>query len=87
MADLRNFDFLGRHLDVRENVKFSGCHFSRWVHETFPQSGCAISIEFKKFFMDEWTGVLDNVQVDAIRRALLHTVPGVLDELDKLNRL
>ena len=38
MSDLRTFDFLGRHLDVRENVKFKGGQFSRWIHETFPES-------------------------------------------------
>ncbi len=86
MNDLQNFDFLGRRLDVRENIKFRGGHFSRWIHETFPFSGCALAIEFKKFFMDEWTGVPDSVQVDAIRQALCHTIPGVLNELEKFNR-
>ena len=86
MSDLQNFDFLGRRLDVGENIKFRGGHFSRWIHETFPFSGCALAIEFKKFFMDEWTGAPDNVQVDAIRQALCHTIPGVLNELDKFNR-
>ena len=41
IADLRSFDFLGRHLDVRENVKFVGRGFPRFVHETFPRTGCA----------------------------------------------
>ena len=57
--DLRSFDFLGRKLDVRENVKFRGGQFSRWIHEAFPQSGRSLAIEFKKFFMDEWSGTLD----------------------------
>src|SRR4029079_3947295 len=35
ISDLRNQSFLGRRLDVRENVKFRGGHFSRWIHETF----------------------------------------------------
>ena len=39
MADLRAFDYAGRHLDVRENVKFQGGQFSRWVHQTFPGVG------------------------------------------------
>lgn len=86
MNDLQDFDFLGRRLDVRENIKFRGGHFSRWIHETFPLSGCALAIEFKKFFMDEWTGLPDNMQVDAIKQALGHTIPGVLNALDKFNR-
>lgn len=84
MADLSAFDFQGRHLDVRENVKFRGGQFSRWIHQNFPESGCALAIEFKKFFMDEWTGTLDTPQLDAIRRALQSTVPGVLKSLDRL---
>jgi len=82
--DLGAFDFLGRQLDVRENVKFQGGNFSRWIHQQFPGTVCSIAIEFKKFFMDEWTGKPDNVQVDAIKKALQFTIPGVLEELGKL---
>ena len=85
MADLRDFDFWGRHLDVRENVKFRGGQFSRWIHESFPNAGCAIAIEFKKFFMDEWTGEPDMAQINTIQQALQSTLPGLLKELDKLN--
>jgi N-formylglutamate amidohydrolase len=84
IADLSAAEFLGRQLDVRENVRFRGGHLGRWAHETFPEAGCVLSIEFKKFFMDEWTGELDRVQHTAIGRALGETVPGVLEELRRL---
>lgn len=84
ISDLRSFDFLGRQLDVRENVRFRGGNFPRWVHRTFPTSGCALAIEVKKFFMDEWTGEPDPVQVATMHRALLATIPGVLEELGRL---
>ena len=84
IADLRAFDFLGRHLDVRENIKFKGGHFARWTHQTFPQSACVLAIEFKKFFMDEWTGKPEQPQLETIPRALASTIPGVLEELEKL---
>jgi N-formylglutamate deformylase len=84
MDDLRSFDFLGRRLDVRENVKFKGGNMARWTHENFPETGCALALEFKKFWMDEWTGEPDKRQVEAIRQALAATVPGVLEELRKL---
>jgi N-formylglutamate amidohydrolase len=87
MADLRAFDFLGRHLDVRENVKFQGGYFGRWIHRTFPESGCALAIEFKKFFMDEWTGRPDPRQLEAIRQALAATIPGVLEVLGKQEQI
>jgi hypothetical protein len=80
-ADLSAFDYLGRQLDVRENVKFRGGQFGRWTHENFPDSGCVISIEYKKFFMDEWTGTPDTRQLTAIRDSLQATIPGVLATL------
>jgi N-formylglutamate amidohydrolase len=84
ISDLRSFDLLGRRLDVRENVRFRGGNFPRWVHQTFPDSGCALAIEVKKFFMDEWTGEADWAQITALHQALLATVPGVLEELGKM---
>jgi len=81
IVDLRNFDYLGRRLDVRENVKFRGGGFPLWVHQTFPESVCVLSIEVKKFFMDEWTGKPDESQVAAVERALKSTVWGIHEEL------
>jgi hypothetical protein len=81
--DLRAFDFLGRHLDVRENVKFCGGQLPRFVHEHFPNSGCALAVEVKKFFMDEWSGTVEGMQLKKIREALRGTIPGILDELKK----
>lgn len=74
---LRAVEFPGGKLDVRENVKFRGGNWPRWIHEQFPESGCAIAIEFKKFFMDEWSGEPDHQLVDAIRDALRSTIPSV----------
>lgn len=86
VSELRSADFLGMRLDVRENVRFFGGNFPRWVHKTFPETGCALALEFKKIFMDEWSGVPDPVKIEAIRKALATTVPGVLAELQKLGR-
>ena len=84
ISDLRQFDYRGRHLDVRENVKFRGGHFPRWIHQQFPDSGCALAIEFKKFFMDEWSGSLFRADHQAILEALRSTVPGVIEEVGRL---
>jgi N-formylglutamate deformylase len=84
IADLGSVDFLGRRLDVRENVRFRGGHQGRWTHQNFAEAGCVLSVEFKKFFMDEWSGELDSEQHAAIGRALAATVPGVLEELGRL---
>ncbi len=86
IRDMRAFDFLGRHLDVRENVKFRGGHLSRWIHDNFADSACVLAIEFKKFFMNEWTGQLDEYAHEAIDQALRSTVPGVLAALNEVSR-
>jgi len=66
---MRGFDFNGRRLDVRENVAFQGKgEQTRFVHDRYPGRGCAIELEFKKFFMDEWTGIPDPAELDAMRR-------------------
>ena len=82
--DLRAFDYLGRHLDVRENVKFQGRQFAHWVHTNFPYTGCVLAIEFKKFFMDEWTGKVNPDQLQAIFEALRSTLPGIAEEMASL---
>jgi N-formylglutamate amidohydrolase len=81
---LRGVDFMGRKLDVRENIKFFGGHLSRWVHSTYPESGCTLAIEFKKFFMDEWTGEPNREALRAIEKALRETIPPVLEALHAL---
>jgi hypothetical protein len=69
MEALGDFDFNGRKLDVRENVAFQGKGYqTRFVHERYPLRGCAIALEFKKFFMDEWTGAPDPDELAAMRR-------------------
>jgi hypothetical protein len=40
-----------------------------------------LCIEFKKFFMNEWTGVPDPGLLAAITTALESTLPGVSEEL------
>ena len=84
IGDLGSADYLGRHLDVRENVKFKGRGFPIWVHSTFPESGCVLAVEFKKIFMDEWTGELDSDAHAAIAKALQGCVPGIMEGLDRL---
>lgn len=81
MADLRlgAADAGLADLDVRENVKFQGGHFSRWIHETFGNAACVIAVEFKKTFMDEWTGEPDRDHLAKLHEALRSTVPGTLE--------
>jgi len=84
IKDLSAYDYFGRHLDVRENVKFVGRQLAQWTHDNFSESACVLSIEFKKFFMDEWSGQPDIQQLTAITDALRSTTGGVLEELKQL---
>lgn len=54
-------EYFGRPLDVRCDVKFTGGYLSRWLHHNFPDQVICIAIEFKKIFMNEWTGRLNPV--------------------------
>ncbi len=75
-----NYPYPRGGLDVRENIKFKGGNLARWVHEKFPDSGCVLSIEFKKFFMDEWTGQAYPEDLQAIGKAL-HSSMRNLEEI------
>jgi N-formylglutamate deformylase len=65
----------GRALDVRENVRFKGGCFMRWVNATYGGVGCALALEWKKTFMDEWTGRADPRRVYDVAHAFARTVP------------
>lgn len=80
---LRGFTFRGAPMDVRENVAFQGKgEQTRFVHQAFPRSGCAIAIEFKKFFMDEWTGEPDVEALMAMREMIRLSLPVLLESIE-----
>ncbi|MGQ0623772.1 MAG: N-formylglutamate amidohydrolase [Sporichthyaceae bacterium] len=84
LEDLHTAQLLSRpHLNVGENVRFRGGHLAQWVHQRYPQTGCALAVEVKKFFMDEHTGALDERVFADVGNALAGTVPGVLAELER----
>lgn len=60
-------DFFGHPLDVRCDVKFSGGHLSRWLHDSYPDKLICIAVEFKKIFMDEHSGKLNPVSLARLR--------------------
>jgi len=81
MDDLRSCEVAGHGLDVRENVRFRGGELTRWVHERYDGVGCALAIELKKVFMDEWTGVPDDDHLEELTIAFASAVPLLLGEL------
>lgn len=82
IESLRDFSFRGQTMDVRENIAFQGKgEQTRFVHATFPETGCAIAIEFKKFFMDEWTGEPDHQALRAMRTMIAASLPVLVDSI------
>lgn len=81
VSDMRSVEILGRCLDVRENVRFRGGELAAWTHRTFPGTGCALAIELKKIFMDEWTGEPYLRLVEAIGAALNRAARGTEEVL------
>lgn len=75
---LRTFSshaIMGKNVDVRENIKFKGGYFSEWLYQQFGDAVCSVAIEFKKTFMDEWTGVLYEQHHRELSDLLLGTLP------------
>ncbi|MDO5503083.1 MAG: N-formylglutamate amidohydrolase [Actinomycetia bacterium] len=71
-------------LDVRENVKFEGRALAWWVHERYAGRGVVLALEFKKTFMDEWTGEPDERRISQLRDALAATHGPVLQALSEI---
>ncbi|GAB3726141.1 N-formylglutamate amidohydrolase [Luteimonas pelagia] len=78
---LRRIRIDGRHLDVRDNVRYpDGGHFPEWLHATYGKAVCTVTLEFKKIFMDEWSSHADLAAVDALRCGLRTAVEAVRPE-------
>ena len=67
ISTLKYFD---RYLDVRRNIKYPGGNFPRWLHDKYPEQVCCVSFEFKKIFMDEWSGKVDNDKLHQLNKII-----------------
>ncbi|MDQ3288315.1 MAG: N-formylglutamate amidohydrolase [Pseudomonadota bacterium] len=68
--------------DVRENIRYEGGgHFPEWLYSRYGEQVCAISLEYKKIFMDEWTGKADIAMLDDLRSGLRTAVDSVRPHL------
>src|SRR4029077_5045705 len=77
MTDLERCRVADHHIDVRENVRFGGGYLAEWVNERYEGAGCALALEFKKTFMDEWTGEIDTAHLDELVGAVASTLSGL----------
>jgi N-formylglutamate amidohydrolase len=74
VESMRESTLDGVGLDVRENIRFEGRQVARWVHDHYGETSCAIAIEIKKVFMDEWTGEVDRDRLRQLGDALTGSV-------------
>lgn len=64
----------GKVPDVRENVKFKGGYLNQYLNAQYGEHGCVVSIEFRKDFMNEWTGAPDPSRITACKQLLMNSV-------------
>lgn len=69
----------GESIDVRENVKFKGGYLAQFIISNFGENGCVLSIEFRKDFMDEWSGEPNVQRIAACKQLLINTVQNIKD--------
>jgi N-formylglutamate deformylase len=69
---LNGKEYLGKPLDCRLDVKFTGGYLSRWLNHFYPDRLICLAIEFKKTWMDEWSGLVD-AQAVAELKDIFHT--------------
>jgi N-formylglutamate deformylase len=65
---------------VAENLRFGGGHLGRFLHTRFPRRVGVLSLEVKKFFMDEWTGEPDRTCLDTVTRV----IGSLAEDLEKI---
>lgn len=77
-------DATGARLDVRENVRYpTGGYFPEWIFRRWGDRVCTITVEVKKFFMDEWTGTVDLRAGQRVRDLLARAVGAARRELPR----
>ena len=75
----------GRAIDVRANVRYpDGGYWPEWVAEHYGADVCTITLEYKKFYMDEHTGVAYLPVVMSLRAGLQRALNAARAELVSL---
>lgn len=84
MTRLQQVEVMGHNLDVRENINFKGGEFSRWINGNFGSHGFSLAIEFRKSFMDEWTGRVDIHHLNNLRSALVKSMSAIHGAIQRI---
>ena len=72
----------GRELDVRHNVRYpDGGHWPEWIYHHYGDDICTITLEYKKFYMNEWTGHVFLPVLEDLKRQLKNSIDQLKSEL------
>ncbi|WP_140938269.1 N-formylglutamate amidohydrolase [Sphingobacterium lumbrici] len=74
ITSIQHQTYFSQPIDIRENVKFKGGYLSQFINKKFGDKGCVLSIEFRKDFMDEWTGEPYIQHIMAYRQILMNAL-------------
>lgn len=82
VARLDAAPFKGGSADARVNVRWpDGGNFPEWLHARYGEAACVITLEYKKVFMDEWTGQADILALQQLRHGLAIALQGARADL------
>jgi len=74
LESMSEVEVMNRYLDVRENVKFGGGNMSKWINEKWGDRVVSIAVEFKKIFMNEWSGKADFKTIYELKDLVSYTI-------------
>ena len=64
----------GRQLRIAENELFPGGYLTRKYSKLYPDKVLVLALEYKKIFMDEWTGELNEVLLEKLISSFIQAV-------------
>jgi N-formylglutamate amidohydrolase len=73
--ELRSVPVMGHQPLVGVNVRWKdGGNFPEWLHDIYGAKACVMTLEYKKSFMDEWTGDASILALQHLREGLARAV-------------
>ena len=69
--EVKQHKLYNNEIDIRENIKFKGGYLAQHIINKYGEYGCVLSIEFRKDFMDEWTGDADCIKIESCKQLML----------------
>jgi hypothetical protein len=84
---LRAVPVCGRPPHVGVNIRWEdGGNFPEWLHRIYGDDACVITLEYKKSFMDEWTGQANILALHHLREGLARAVECARARLHDMSR-